>query len=69
MNCKVVGLVKQLQLQLFSVTRTRVLKPKVRVSVTDAGTKVEIACGYGTLFTYNCTLTSVAASGVANPST
>jgi len=44
-NCRVVGLVRQLQGQLFSVTRTKVLKPNVRVSVTAAGTNELIACG------------------------
>jgi hypothetical protein len=68
-TCRIVGALKQLQLQLSCNTRTKDLNPKVLTSVTAATEEVEIACGYGTLLTYNCTDISVTASGVAKPST
>jgi len=50
-NCNIVGLVKQLQLQLFCITLTNVLKLKLSDAVTAVPVKPVIACGCKTPLT------------------
>jgi len=50
-TCRIVGLAIQLQGQLFSATRTKVLKPNVDVAVIAVPVKVDLAYGCATPFT------------------